>query len=167
MNTYHLEQAAHQWMALLDILQEEYPEFGLADLRDTLEGETDLRECIAMIIRAQREDKARVESLKLIIADMQARKKRFEERIAAMNEAVCQAMVKAELKKIEEPDFTVSVRKGTPKVVIVDEGAVPLPYWKPQPPKLDLAAIKDALKDGPIDGATLSNAGPTITVRTK
>lgn len=99
--------------------------------------------------------------------DMAARKKRFEDRIKALGDAACKAMLEAEVQKIEEPDFTVSIRKGTPKVVIADEDQIPA-FFINMKPVLDKAKIKAQLQDGePVPGATLSNAEPTITVRVK
>jgi hypothetical protein len=77
-------------------------------------------------------------------------------------------MADAEIKKLVEPDFTVSVRALRPPLVVVDEDQVPEAFWKPQTPKLDrqgLAAVLSAGQEVP--GAVLGNAAMTISVRTK
>ncbi len=94
-----------------------------------------------------------------VIADDRARKKR---------ELVCTVMEEAELKKLMEPDFTVSLRPARAPLMIIDEAAIPGDYWKPQPAKLDRMGLISALSSGrDIAGAVLGNPSLTISVRTK
>ena len=70
---------------------------------------------------------------------------------ARASTAVCYlhpVMERANLKKLAEPDFTVSLRAVPPSVVVVDEGQIPRDYWKPQPPRLDRQGLSAALKSG-------------------
>jgi len=77
-------------------------------------------------------------------------------------------MERADIKKINEPDFTASLRQVAPGLVVLDERAIPEPFWKPQPPKLDRSALIAALKSGEmVPGASLGNGGITIAVRTR
>jgi hypothetical protein len=77
-------------------------------------------------------------------------------------------MFEVGLKKLEQPDFTVSVRAGMPPLVIVAEPEIPEPYWVPQPPKLDRQSLLADLKRGEvITGAQLGNPKPCLAVRTK
>ena len=77
-------------------------------------------------------------------------------------------MAEAEISKLAEPDFTVSLTAGHKHVVVDDEPAIPPAYWKPQPPKLDRLQLLAKLKSGEeIPGVSLSNARPAITIRTK
>ena len=72
------------------------------------------------------------------------------------------------LKKLEQPDFTVSTRAGLPPLVIIADDDVPEPYWVPQPPKLDRQSLLADLKRGDvIPGAQLGNPKPCLAVRTK
>ena len=72
------------------------------------------------------------------------------------------------LKKLEQPDFTASVRAGSPSLVVVSEAVIPEAYWVPQPPKLDRQSLLAELKRGrEIPGAQLSNPKTTLAVRTK
>ena len=43
----------------------------------------------------------------------------------------------AETRKISEPDFTASLRRGSPPLLIVDEVRISVEFWKPQPAELD------------------------------
>ena len=77
-------------------------------------------------------------------------------------------MEEAELKKLMEPDFTVSLRPARAPLMIIDEAAIPGDYWKPQPAKLDRMGLISALSGGrDIPGAVLGNPPLTISVRTK
>ncbi len=75
-------------------------------------------------------------------------------------------MVEVEIKKIAAPDFTISVRPGSPALVVVDEHAIPEPYWEPREPRLDRIGLLKDLKLGvPVSGAELSNPEPVLSVR--
>ncbi len=78
-------------------------------------------------------------------------------------------MEEAELKKLMEPDFTVSLRPARAPLMIIDEAAaIPGDYWTPQPAKLDRMGLISVLSNGrDIPGAILGNPPMTIAVRTK
>jgi hypothetical protein len=77
-------------------------------------------------------------------------------------------MVELDLKKIRAPDFTISVRPGTPALLVLDEGAVPSIYWEPRDPRLNRQGLLNDLKGGAdIKGVALSNPEPVLSVRTK
>jgi hypothetical protein len=77
-------------------------------------------------------------------------------------------MEQAEIRKISEPDFTASLRRGPPPLVIVDEGRIPVAFWKPQPAKLDRQKLLAMLKAGQdVPGAVLGEAGCGLMVRTR
>lgn len=77
-------------------------------------------------------------------------------------------MERADVKKLIEADFTASLRQVPPGSVVLDEGAIPEPFWRPQPPRLDRKGVIAALNAGQaIPGATLGNGGTTIAVRTR
>ena len=77
-------------------------------------------------------------------------------------------MVELDLKKITAPDFTVSIRPGTPALMVLDEAAVPSIFWQPSAPKLNRQGLLSELKEGvEIAGVTLSNPEPVLSVRTR
>ena len=99
---------------------------------------------------------------------MQARCGRFEDRARKKRELVCTVMEEADLKKLTEPDFTVSLGPSRAPLMIIDEAAIPGDYWKPQPAQLDRMGLISALSNGrDIPGAVLGNPPMTISVRTK
>ena len=149
-------------------LLECWPELDAETLADTLEGITDLHEMIAAVIRSALVDEALQMGLRTRLEEMRQRLARLEERGTKKRELALEAMCEVGLKKLEQPDFTASVRAGMPSLIVVSEGSVPEAYWVPQPPKLDRQALLADLKRGTeIPGAQLGNPKPTLAVRTK
>ena len=90
-------------------------------LTDTLEGITDLHEVVAAVVRSALIDEALAEGLKGHIETLQGRLRRLSERADARRQIARDAMLEVDLKKITAPDFTVSVRPGTPALVVTEE----------------------------------------------
>ena len=146
----------------------EFPTIDEETLADTLEGITNLHEMIAAVIRSTLVDQALCAGLCLRLDDMKLRMMRLEERAAKKRTLVLEVMSEVGLGKLEQPDFTASVRAGTPSLVVTSEDVIPEVYWLPQPPKLDRQTLLAELKRGdPIPGAQLGNPKPVLTVRTK
>jgi hypothetical protein len=137
-------------------------------LADTLEGLTDVHELLAAIVRAALLDEAMAEGIKEHIEKLQGRLQRISERGAERRRIARDAMIEVAIKKIAAPDFTASVRPGSPALVIVDERAVPEPYWEPREPRLNRLGLLADLKQGvAVPGTQLGNAEPVLTVRVK
>jgi hypothetical protein len=99
---------------------------------------------------------------------MKERASRLEQRAARKRHWALEAMSEAGLKKLERADFTASMRAGVPSLIVEAESEIPDQYWVPQPPRLARQAVLKALKQGDeVTGAYLSNAKPTLSVRTK
>jgi hypothetical protein len=148
-------------------LQVEFPEADEETLNDTLEGITNLPEMLAAVLRSQLEDLMSAKALRGRIAEMETRLARFERRAEKKRQLVTTVMERAQLRKIVQPDFTASLRRVPPGLVLLDEGRIPGGFWKPQPAKLDRRAILAALKAGQeINGAALDNGSITLAVRT-
>jgi hypothetical protein len=149
------------------VLAEE-PDLDERTLADTLEGLTDLNETIAAIVRAALEDEALVTGLKAHMTIMSERATRLQQRAAKRRDIARDAMVEADLKKIMAPDFTLSLRPGSPSLVVTSEDEIPADFWEPQPPKLNRQALLSEIKRGTtVSGATLSNPQAVLSVRTK
>lgn len=148
----------------------------LANIRDVIaddeemhitaiEGETGLIDAISGAVDRIFELEGHEEALASQIKRLSERKSRFEDQRSRIKAAVHVAMGHAELRKLELPQATLSVRGVSPKVEITDEAAVPVKFWKPQDPKLDKKAVLDALKaKEEVPGATLSNGGETLSI---
>jgi hypothetical protein len=149
-------------------LQREFPNADDETLRDAVEGLTNLPEMLASILRSHLDDLSSLAALRTRILDMQERFARIEYRADKKRTLVASVMERAGIKKLTEPDFTASLREVPPGLVVIEEGKIPAPFWKPQPPKLDRKALLTALKAGEIvAGAALGNGSSTIAVRTR
>ena len=112
-------------------------------------------------------DEAMAEGLKNLIDAMAKRGIRLQARAQKRREIARDAMLDAGLANLTMPDFTASVRKAPPHVVIIDEALIPPDYIE-QRPHILKRDIGEALKNGtPVDGAVLSNPGMTLNVRTR
>ena len=160
------ELTHHQYLRAR--LEEAFPDADEETLADTLEGLSNLPDMLAEVCRSMLDDQAMVAALRGRIGDMQERCGRIEARARKKRELVCDVMERADLKKLTEPDLTVSLRPARPPLAVVDEDLVPATFWKPQPPKLDRQGLIAALAAGrDVPGAILGNAPMTISVRTK
>jgi len=139
-----------------------------ATLTDTLEGITDLQEVVAAVVRSALIDEALADGLKGHIETMQGRLRRLSDRADARRQIARDAMLEVDLKKITAPDFTISVRPGTPALVVTEENSIPEPYWVPRDSRLDRMGLLNDLKRGVVvEGATLSNPAPVLSVRVR
>ena len=164
----NLEFSALRYRAIRDRIRAEAPQIDETTLAHTVEGLTDLHEIVAAIIRSALSDEALATGLKGRIADMQGRLDRLEDRLARRRKIAKDVMVELDLKKITAPDFTVSIRPGMPTLLVLDEAAIPSLYWLPSAPRLDRQGLLSELNDGAdINGVSLSNPEPVLSVRTK
>jgi hypothetical protein len=164
----NLEFATATYRAIRDRLRTQDPEIDERTLADTVEGLTDLHQILEAIIRSALEDEALVKGLKGRMAEMQERLSRFEDRASKRRQIAKDVMVELDLKKLQAPDFTASIRPGTPALMVIDEAAVPSIYWEPRDPKLNRQELVSDLKQGAeITGASLSNPEAVLSVRTK
>ncbi len=165
---YGVKQELTHHRYLRERLEATFPDADEETLMDTLEGMTSLTDSLAELLRSSQEDQSLASALRSRMSDMQERCGRFEDRARKKRELVCTVMAEADLKKLMEPDFTVSLRPSRPPLMIIDEAAIPGDYWKPQPAKLDRMGLISALGAGrDIPGAVLGNPPMTIAVRTK
>ena len=168
MHSANLKLRTLTYQELKNRLQAEFPYLDEEVLADTLEGITDLHEMIAVVIRSALVDEALYSGLRFRVDDMRERLSRLDLRASKKRQLALEAMSEAGLAKLEQPDFTASVRAGSPALVVIAEESIPAPYWLPQPPKLDRQAILGELKRGiAIAGAEMSNPKPVLSVRTK
>lgn len=164
----NIAHEVHRYRSLREQLLEAFPDIDQDDFADTLEGITDLHEMIAEVIRSALADQAMASGLKQRLEEMRVRLSRIDERAAKKRQLALDALVDADIRKLMQPDFTVSVRPGTRALVVVAEGDIPEGYWILQPPKLDRQGVVAALKAGTaVAGAALNNPAPTLSVRTR
>jgi Siphovirus Gp157 len=158
--------AAHEY--LRSWLRLEFPDIEDETLRDTVEGISDLPQVVAAVLRSHLDDLAMANALRSRLVNMQERLTRIEARAEKKRALVVCVMERADLRKLTEPDFTVSLRPTPQPLVVTAESEIPAIFWKPQAPKLDRSTLIAALKAGePVPGASLGNGGVTIAVRTR
>src|SRR6516164_1201531 len=156
----NLDFATTTYSTIRDRIRAQDPQIDEQTLADTVEGLTDLHEILAAVIRAALTDQALANGLEGRIAEMQARQDRLQDRAAKRRQIAKDVMVELDLKKLSAPDFTASIRPGTPTLMVIDEAAVPSIYWEPRQPRLKRQELALDLKGGAeVAGATLSNTG--------
>jgi len=165
---HNITFAAGRYSAIRERLKAEDPQLDEQTLADTVEGLTDLHEIIQAIIRSALMDESLVAALRWRISDMQGRLDRLQDRASKRRQIAKDVMVELDLKKITAPDFTVTLRPGTPALMVIDEAVVPKIYWEPGEPRLRRQILTYDLKQGAeIEGATLSNPEPVLSVRVR
>jgi hypothetical protein len=163
----HLDFEVRRTKAIRERVLIEDPDIDEQTLADTTEGLTDLHELLAAIVRGALEDEANIAKLKSQIMEKTTRLDRFQIRAEQRRELVRDVMIETDVKKLQMPDFTASLRAGQPHVVVVDENLIPQTFWE-QRPHLRKRELLDAMKDGAqIEGAALSNPGMSLSVRTR
>jgi hypothetical protein len=156
------------YLALRDRLQAAEPDLDERTLADTIEGLTDLHEIVAAIVRSAILDQALAEGLRGRLTEMQGRLERLEDRASKRRQIARDVMVETELKSITAPDLTISLRLGSPALVVIDEAAIPPTYWVPREPRLDRQGLNADLKrDIQVPGVALKNPEPVLSVRVK
>lgn len=134
---------------------------------DMIEGETEAFEFLRALEAKRREACTLAAGIASTRAELDARLARMERREQSIRALLFKIMSAADLRKAELPEATLSVRNGTPKVIITDESALPQSYLRTKI-EPDKSLISAALKSGQhVTGAILSNAEDTISIRTK
>jgi len=136
-------------------------------LADMLEGETDFHRFLAAVVRRICEAEACADGIGDLIREVKERQQRFEQRSEAMRAMAFKLMNAADVRKLELPQATLSIRAGSPRVIVTDEARLPehCIRIKREPDKV---AIKEHLARGePVAGAELSNREDVLSVRIK
>lgn len=164
-------------------------------ITDTLEGETNIFEKMETVLESIAEDEVIVTGLKAREQDIKDRRQRHEKRIEMKRALLLTAMQIAEVRNHAFPTATIARSASKPKLRIEEEADVPGQFFDPQPPKLNISRLTDALRarqaavdaadamededarkkrlaeienEFPeIDGARLMEAGESITIRRK
>ncbi len=153
----------------IDTLIASYPELNEDEVlrADMIEGNTDFVEFMRRLEVRRQEADTLANALAANIDALRARMARFERRDQGIRQLMFQMLQAAHLRKLEMPEATLSVRLGVPKVVVIDETALPDEFCriKREP---DKAKIKQALAElKSVPGAALNNAEDTIAIRVK
>ncbi len=165
-NNIMLELQLHEY--LREKVSSDFPDIDEETLADTLEGLTSLHEKLSAIIRSQQDDRVMMDAMKLRVAEMLDRIKRYEARFTKKKDLITTVMERADIRSIKEPDFTASLRATPRQLSVTDEDALPDCYWRQRSPTLDRQRlISDLNAKLDVPGAVLGNGGVTVAVRVK
>ena len=135
-------------------------------IRDTVEGEVDLKTAIHGALLSNIEDEAFISGIEATITNLKSRLNRLKFRAETREKAIFTAMQVGEIQKVELPEATISLRRVPPGLDVTDEKLIPKEYWIPQEPKLDRKKLKDDLKAGKsVAGAVLDNGSISLSIR--
>ena len=155
---------------------------------DMIEGETRFLDLIDALLLRRAESLGHVEGLDKAIATLEARQARFKARAESAKALIEQALTLADLPKLERPAATLTMSARAPSLIVTEESAVPSRFWRTPDPVLDKKAVTAALRERrkaieslpedpearaaalaaipeDIPGVELSNAAPTLTIR--
>ena len=138
-------------------------------LASMLEGEDadDHLATIDRVIRCAIEADALIDAVQTRQTDLAERKARFTRRRDVLRQTAFDALDALGMNRRETGDFTASLANRPPKVVVVDEAALPSAFIRTRT-EPDKTAIAAALKAGEtVAGAELGNGGRGISIRTR
>jgi hypothetical protein len=135
---------------------------------DTLDGSSTVIDAARAAIRFIAEAEANEAAVKALAQRYSERAKVFSDRVARTRDAIANFMAEIGEKKLALPEATLSLSNGTPSLVGDPDPAL-LPdsmvRVKREP---DRTAIKAALLEGQlVQGCSLSNAAPKLTIRVR
>ena len=139
---------------------------------DTADGETDLSEAIAAVIRESEVTTAVAEGLDRLIDRMEDRKNRLRDKAAKLRGVAKWACLESGLTKISAPDCSISVSIGKPALIVTGEPTLADAQLGIARSKTTVAWDKIELRRRLESGecfsfAYLGNAEPVLTVRSK
>jgi hypothetical protein len=121
-------------------------ETDLTLLRDMVEGETDLDGAIDKVLEQMALDIANVQGLEKFESTMASRRKRLCDRVETMRTMLLNALDIVEVQSVDRPIARVTRKSLPPKLLIVDEAAIPTAFFKQPDPVLSRADLTDVLK---------------------
>lgn len=134
-------------------------------LADTLEGETDLNSLAERLVTMVKEADAAAEAMAARIGKLRERQTRTTMRMNFYRSLLLRLLSETGVKKVATVEGNVSVVNSGPRVIIIDETAIPDEYCRTKK-EPDKTAIKNALTSGKhVSGASLSNSGVTLMIR--
>ncbi len=160
--------------------------------RDTIEGSTSLPEMVDAMVWADGVDESHVVGLDAYIKELQSRKERIKARMETRRTLLCTALEVSGQDRFDTSTGVITRRLAPVRCIVTEEADIPARFFIPQPPKLSLKDVGDALKarakaiealaslspeaqaierayvdrDYPdVPGATLSNQAYTVSIR--
>jgi hypothetical protein len=117
------------------------------------------------IIRFIRNLEAQADAVKSEEERLAARRKAVENKAAWLKDYIADTMRSMNLREVKAGIFEAKFRKNPASPNITNKALIPAQYFTPQEPRINNAAIKDALKAGEaIEGAELVQ-GESLSIR--
>lgn len=166
-----LKDDAYRVQQEITALYREFPELCDDDemLRaDMLEGATNLKELAAVIVTAIADARALYDGTKLRADELKARQERFKMRTECLRGMLLKVLQHAELRKLELPEATVSVKAGVQQLVgDPDPATLPDDLCRivREPDKVKIKAA--LMAGGTVPGFELSNGAPSLAVHVR
>lgn len=154
MSSLTLYQLTSQFKELERLADEDVPDEVIRDTLEGLSGEIEVK--ATSVIKFARNLEVFRDAVEAESRAMKERAARIDRRIEAMREYVLVHMRACEIQKIECPEFTLSVQKNPPAVIIDAESQIPERFMvTPEPPpppspRPDKKALCEAMKAGEI-----------------
>jgi hypothetical protein len=130
----------------------------VADTLESISGDLEVKACNVAAFARNMETTAL--AIKMAEEGMAARRKAIERRVASLRAYLLANMQTAGIKRIESPEFVITVRDNPPAVDAFAPEQIPDGYWTsppPPPPVLNKTKIKEAIKSGEqVPGARLT-----------
>ena len=152
----------------IEALLAEYPVLAEDDVMraDMFEAETDLHGIIIKLLDASREASSMADAIKIRMQEITVRKARYERKEEAFRALIQKILEHADIKKLELPEATLSLRSIAPAPFVTDPALIPedCTRIKREP---DMKAIKAAIEEGrEVPGTAMSNGKISLTIRT-
>jgi antitoxin component HigA of HigAB toxin-antitoxin module len=145
------------------------PELGEDEVlrADMIEGSTGAHEFISEMLRRIAAATIVIDGIGLYKADLNERLARMQRREEALRGLILKLLQHADLRKVELAEATVFQRAGSRKVIITNELMIPEGFVriKREPDKLAIRA--ELQRGGDVPGCLLSNAEPSLTIKTR
>lgn len=107
-----------------------------------------------------------IEQVDQMIKQLQARKKALQNKVNSFREYVRYNMESSGIDKISCPLFTMTLKKASPVVEIVDQDLIPDEFITVEVvQKVDKMKLKNALKQGDVSGAKLSESVRPLQIK--
>lgn len=136
-------------------------------LADSIEGETGLYKILDRALSARQEAISMVYGIKEREADLEERRKRYEQQAEAFKGLMLSLMQCAAQEKVTLLEATLSINKPRTSVEVINEDELPQGYYQTKK-VADKAAIKKAIEAGEtIPGASLKWGDAGLTIRSK
>ena len=154
----------------IEALLREYPELfeDEAARLDTLDGATDLRDVLSRLANSYEDTLGLEVGVQSRIGELEARAERFNRRGVLIREMIFRVLESANLKKVELPEVTLSLRNNRPHLVgDADPMRLPDDLCKITR-SINRGKIREAIENGhPVEGFALSNSAPSLVVKVK